>query len=157
MTSGRLIWVGKENRRDPEVALCSRYMERIRPYMKMDQQIIKPYQTGPAEVVRNREGEKVLGLLQDRDFLVVCDERGEQKSSKQLSSFIAAQRHKGVPRMLWLIGGSMGVGDAVRGRADCLLSLTKMTLPHALARALLLEQIYRALTIDAGHPYHHEG
>lgn len=157
MKQGRLIWIGKENRRQPETELCGRYSERIRHYARMDVKVIKPLQTGDVTSIQKREGEKILASVDPGDFLVLCDERGSQMSSGELARFMAQKAGQGGRRVVWLIGGAMGVSDAVRQRANFMLSLSKMTLPHALARVFLLEQIYRALTIQAGHPYHHEG
>lgn len=150
----RLIWVGRENRRDPEAVLCERYRERLRPYTRFDARVIKGVNGQSPDEVRQKEAGKILDALDDRAYVVLCDERGKQWSSPELAKTFQKQAHQGVQ---FVIGGSMGVADAVRNRADFVLSLSRMTLPHALARAVLMEQIYRAFTIAAGHPYHHEG
>ena len=157
MNQGRLIWIGKENRRQPEAELCERYTARIKHYARLDIKIIKPQQTGDLASIQRREAEKILESVDPGDFLVLCDERGKQMSSEALSQFMVDKAGASGRRVVWLIGGAMGVSHAVRQRANFMLSLSKMTLPHALARVFLLEQIYRALTIRAGHPYHHEG
>ena len=87
--------------------------------------------------------------------LVVClDETGKGLSSTALTDWIRLRRDQGVASIAFLIGGPDGHGAAVRERADLTLSLGAMTWPHGLARVLLLEQLYRAATILAGHPYH---
>ncbi|MDJ0838547.1 MAG: 23S rRNA (pseudouridine(1915)-N(3))-methyltransferase RlmH [Acidobacteriota bacterium] len=152
----KLIWVGRENRRDPESELCRRYRERLRPHGRLEETVIKSVQSGNTEETREKESRKILDALDSRDFVVLCDERGKGQSSPELARFLE-QRERDARRPVWIIGGAMGVSAALRQRADFMLSLSKMTLPHALARVVLLEQIYRAFTIKAGHPYHHEG
>lgn len=157
MNQTRLIWIGKENRRQPEAELCERYIARIGHYARMDVKVIKAQQTGDLLSIQKKEGEKILSCVDPTDFLVLLDERGKHLTSEGLSTFITEKASVGSRRIVWLIGGAMGVSDSVRQRANFMLSLSKMTLPHALARVFLCEQIYRALNIRAGHPYHHEG
>ena len=157
MIRHRLIWVGKENKRSPETQLCDRYLQRIGAYAKIDQVVIKAQQSGPPDQIRANEGRKLLSHTPPHDYLVLCDERGRQLSSPALSRLIQERGRAASGTVTWVIGGSLGVCEDLRQRANYVLSLTEMTLPHALARAVLLEQIYRAHTIAANHPYHHEG
>ena len=151
----KLIWVGRV-RRDAEGELCRRYRDRLRGYGRFEEAVIKPIQGGSSDEAREKEGRKILDACDPRDFVVLCDERGKGQSSPALANVLTARERDG-RRPVWIIGGAMGVSEALRQRADFMLSLSEMTLPHALARVLLLEQIYRAFTIKAGHPYHHEG
>jgi 23S rRNA (pseudouridine1915-N3)-methyltransferase len=157
MNQARLIWVGRANRRAPERELCSRYTQRIGHYLRFDEQVVKPMTDRSEEVLRGRESERIRALLADDDYTILCDERGQQLTSQRFADLITHRRQAGTRRLVWVIGGAMGVDVQLRQRANFVLSLSKMTLPHALARVLLLEQLYRALTISAGHPYHHEG
>ena len=88
-------------------------------------------------------------------LMVALDERGEAWSSTELARRLAAWRDTGAT-IAFAIGGADGLGPAVIGRADAVLSLGAMTWPHFLARGMLLEQLYRAQQILAGHPYHRE-
>lgn len=106
------------------------------------------------EAVKNSEGEKLLRLLRPQDVAVVLDARGKAMDSTQLAAWIEQMRMQGKPHLSFLIGGSLGHGDAVVQRADLTLTLSPMTLPHALARLVLLEQLYRAETILRGEAYH---
>ena len=106
---------------------------------------------GPA-VARESEGERLLKKLGD-DFLVLLDERGKALSSVDLSRQLASWQHDGRD-LCFAIGGADGVGDAVRQRAHFCWSLSSLTLPHGLARILCVEQLYRAWSLQAGHPYH---
>jgi 23S rRNA (pseudouridine1915-N3)-methyltransferase len=85
---------------------------------------------------------------------VLCDWRGRQMSSEAFARWIGSQRDRGAQHLILAVGPPDGWSDAAHKRADLLLSLGPMTLPHALARLVLAEQLYRAFTILAGHPYH---
>ena len=89
-----------------------------------------------------------------RDFVIVCDERGKNISSEEFSQQIeiAFVNSKNV---VILIGGAYGFSKEVRARADLVWSFSKLVFPHALARVIVAEQVYRAQEIAAGHPYHH--
>jgi 23S rRNA (pseudouridine1915-N3)-methyltransferase len=87
-------------------------------------------------------------------MLVALDSGGRQMSSPELAAFLEQQMQRGTQELVLAVGPADGWSDAVRGRAQMLLSLGKMTLPHELARVVLAEQIYRAFTILAHHPYH---
>lgn len=86
---------------------------------------------------------------------VVLDERGTQVDSEGLAAWIGEWRARGERQIDWLIGDAHGFDDDDRQAADRVLSLSKLTLPHRMAQVLLVEQLYRAGTILAGHPYHH--
>jgi 23S rRNA (pseudouridine1915-N3)-methyltransferase len=86
--------------------------------------------------------------------VVALDERGAALSSAAFAERLGTWRDGGIPDLAFLIGGADGLADTVRQRAGLVLSLGLMTWPHLLARGLLLEQIYRAQQILAGHPYH---
>lgn len=155
----QLIWVGKAARREPEADLCARYAKRIAATTRFDEKVLKPIQTASLSdaEIRQRESERITAELQPGDYLVLCDERGKQLSSPGFADFLTQRQNQAVRRVVFCIGGAMGVTDSLRQRADFVLSFSQMTLPHALARVMLLEQVYRALCIQSGHPYHHEG
>ena len=89
--------------------------------------------------------------------LVVFDERGRSLSSEAFAERVAAWRDAGCPGLACVIGGPDGLDRRVRDRADLVLSFGALTMPHQIVRALVVEQLYRALTILAGHPYHRAG
>jgi 23S rRNA (pseudouridine1915-N3)-methyltransferase len=89
--------------------------------------------------------------------LVAFDERGRSISSETFAQRVAAWRDAGRPGLACVIGGPDGLDPRVRDRADLILSFGALTLPHQIVRALVVEQLYRALTILAGHPYHRAG
>jgi 23S rRNA (pseudouridine1915-N3)-methyltransferase len=107
----------------------------------------------PAEL-KEREARLILDALPEGARLVALDERGAAWTSRVFADRIAAWRDGGTGVLVFAIGGAEGLGTAVIERADAVLSLGPMTWPHLLARSMLLEQLYRAQQILAGHPYH---
>ena len=99
------------------------------------------------------EGELITAKLSPTEQVVLLDERGKQLTSKSLASKLTDWQSDGRD-LCFIIGGPDGVSDAVRQRADMMWSLSQLTLPHGMARALLSEQLYRAWSLQTGHPYH---
>ena len=108
----------------------------------------------PAETLREREADLLLKALPDAALVVALDERGRQFGSADFASYLLAQRDQGIAELAFVIGGADGLSARVRQRAALVLSLGPMTWPHLLVRGLLAEQLYRAQSILAGHPYH---
>lgn len=108
---------------------------------------------GNAERARDAEGERLLAAIGPDDWVVALDERGKTWSTLQLAEKLETWRMHG-RNVTFLIGGADGLTPQCLERADHVLSLSAMTLPHALVRVVLAEQIYRAWTITIGHPYH---
>jgi len=95
-----------------------------------------------------------LAGMKPRPFTVLLDSRGRQMSSEEFARLLAEHQTRGTQTLLFALGGASGWPEAAVRSADLTLSLGKMTLPHELARVVLLEQLYRAFTILQGHPYH---
>lgn len=104
-----------------------------------------------------REAAALARLIPQGAFLVVLDETGKSFSSADFSSRLGAWRDAGRGDVAFVVGGADGVDGGLKRRADLVLSLGAMTWPHQLARLMLLEQLYRALAILSGHPYHRDG
>ena len=102
------------------------------------------------------EGDLILGEIPQGAHVIALDERGKTETSKSFAARLAAQRDEGVRDLVLVIGGADGLSDAVRARADQLLGFSPLTWPHMLVRVMLTEQLYRALSILANHPYHRE-
>ena len=103
---------------------------------------------------KTAEVEALLAKVPAAHALVCLDPRGKMLSSEELAGALADFRDGGTAGLAILIGGADGLGQTAREKADLVLSLGPMTLPHGLARIILTEQLYRAMTILAGHPYH---
>jgi 23S rRNA (pseudouridine1915-N3)-methyltransferase len=110
----------------------------------------------PSPELKTREAGLILAALPPGARLVALDERGAAWSSIELANRLASWRDAGTGAVAFAIGGADGLGTAVIERADAVLSLGSMTWPHLLVRGMLLEQLYRAQQILAGHPYHRE-
>lgn len=104
--------------------------------------------------VRQIEGERIINALDSKAFVVLLDISGKMLDSVELSQFIDEHTVMGINDFTFVIGGSLGVSDEVRKRADYRLSFSRMTFPHQLMRVILLEQIYRSFRISNNEPYH---
>lgn len=151
-----IIWIGRT--RDKRLAaLVDDYLERARRMQRVD--VVELRDRGGASsergepVVLARETEALLGALEDGDYVVLCDEHGAQLRSEEFASIISHHQRRATRRLVFIIGGYLGVTDEIKGRADRVFALSKMTFTHEMARTLLAEQLYRALTIVNGIPY----
>lgn len=104
--------------------------------------------------IREKEGERILAQIRDGAYVIALAIQGDMLTSEQLAAKIDQLGIGGQSRIVWIIGGSLGLSDAVLARADYQLSFSRMTFPHQLMRVILLEQIYRSYRITAGEPYH---
>jgi len=154
----RILAVGKAGTKRPELALIEEYRQRLTWPLAIQE--VEEKRPLPSAALKKREGELLLAALSatkaGRQIAVVLDERGKNLSSRDFAAKIGAWRDDGVAEIVFVIGGADGHDDAVRSRADLLLSLGALTWPHQLVRVLLAEQIYRAQQILAGHPYHRD-
>jgi 23S rRNA (pseudouridine1915-N3)-methyltransferase len=108
----------------------------------------------PLDIVEVKDEAELLRRLPPRAELWVLDERGQQLSSDELAQAIGGRMRSGLPGVALAIGGADGHSEALRKRATLVWSLGRLTLPHRLARVIVLEQLYRALAIVRGEPYH---
>ena len=104
--------------------------------------------------MKTREGEALLAKIRPGDRVIALTIQGKMMSSEEMAGHIQEMRNGGVGRVVYVIGGSLGLGKNVLERADEEMSMSKMTFPHRLARVMLLEQLYRAEKIIAGERYH---
>lgn len=109
-----------------------------------------------AERQKEAEGEIILSKLQPGDYVVLLDERGKEFSSMEFSSYLEKQMIAGRKRLVFVVGGPYGFSRSVYDRADGKISLSRMTFNHEMVRLFFTEQVYRAMTILRGEPYHHE-
>lgn len=146
-----LIAVGKC--RDAAVkSLFDEYAGRINPRLALIE--VEDKKKPPPPDLKLREGRLILEAIPAGATLVALDEKGKSLDSPAFASRIGKWQDGGVQDLVFCIGGADGLDEAVRQRADLLLSLGALTWPHMLVRVLIAEQIYRAETILSGHPYH---
>ncbi|HEU8936259.1 TPA: 23S rRNA (pseudouridine(1915)-N(3))-methyltransferase RlmH, partial [Streptococcus pneumoniae] len=100
------------------------------------------------------EGQRILSKIADRDFVIVLAIEGKTFFSEELSKQLEETSIKGFSTLTFIIGGSLGLSSSVKNRANLSVSFGRLTLPHQLMRLVLVEQIYRAFTIQQGFPYH---
>ncbi len=145
-----------------ERALMSRYQERLAPLgrsLGLGPLTVFETNSGKRSTGRDRQSDEAAALLAkvpDQAHLIAMDEHGKTRTSEQLAHHIAALRDDGVRDLVLAIGGADGHQSDLLTAANERLSLGPMTLPHELARCILAEQLYRAVTILAKHPYHRE-
>ena len=109
----------------------------------------------PADAAKQAEGKQILAKTQRDEQVVLLDEQGKQLTSQQLAEALSNWQADGRD-LSFIIGGPDGVSAACRERADYTWSLSSLTLPHGMARVLFTEQLYRAWSLLAGHPYHRD-
>lgn len=130
------------------------YVKRLAPWRPVQEQVVKDADACLPEPERiRREGQALERLARADDYLVCLDEHGESMSSSAFAEFLHEISAHAVP--CFALGGAFGLAEAVRARARHTLSLSPMTLPHELARVVLLEQLYRAESILRKSRYHH--
>ncbi|MDE7460527.1 MAG: 23S rRNA (pseudouridine(1915)-N(3))-methyltransferase RlmH [Paramuribaculum sp.] len=135
------------------------YVRRASRYMPVEFVIIpdiKTSRTLDEGVQKEREGAKIIEGLQPGDRVVLLDEHGRQMTSREFAGFIEKSAVVGLKRIVFVIGGPYGFSDEVHRRADSELSLSRMTFSHEMVRLFFAEQVYRAMTILRGEPYHHD-
>ena len=136
---------------------CDEYLTRLRGSLAVALTEIAPAsrRAGGAPQAVARESERLLASLLPADHVVALDERGRQLTTRELAGWLGGRMQQGED-LAFLIGGPDGLAPAVLARSNYTLALSRLTLPHALARVLLTEQLYRAHCILATHPYHRD-
>ncbi|MBQ1564984.1 MAG: 23S rRNA (pseudouridine(1915)-N(3))-methyltransferase RlmH [Clostridia bacterium] len=154
----RIVCVGKLKERYFEDA-CAEFQKRLGRFCTLE--IIElpdekaPESLHPAEedIVRDKEGKRILKAIGAKDFVVALAIDGKQMRSEEFAAFLEEKETEARP-LTFLIGGSLGLSPEVYARANAKLSFSKMTFPHRIARLLLLEQIYRGFKILRNEAYH---
>ena len=132
---------------------CSEYLKRLTRYGKPELIEVDDLPEDGGDMTKKKEGEMILSKIRPDDFVVANCIDGKQMDSVELSEFFREREMYG-SRVVFVIGGSLGLSDEVIRRANKKLSMSKMTFPHQLFRVMLLEQIYRAQKIISGERYH---
>ncbi len=142
------------------------YRKLLRGFVKLDETELKPLSVpDKSPATRTQIQDKEATLLQDklktqlspRGALYLLDEGGIARTTHEWAELVREWESSGAPEIVLCLGSSLGFADSVRRRAKGILSLGPQTLPHELARVVLLEQLYRAWSVTRGHPYHVQG
>lgn len=155
----QLICVGKVREKYLKLGI-EEFEKRLTPYVSLSTVEIRDRGTrnepNEAEIrkILDDEGKDILKRIDPADLVVALDIEGRSMDSVKFSKWLSGFREDGIQNLVMIIGGSHGLSPEVLSRANERLSFSKMTFPHQMMRLILLEQIYRAYRIDAGHPYH---
>ena len=154
-----VITVGKIKEKYLKDAI-SEYSKRLSKYCKLEIIEVADEKTpdNASEVVedsiRSKEAERILKYVKDDAYVITLEIGGKQLSSEELADKIDKIGIQGTSHIIFIIGGSIGLGEEVLKKSNFALSFSKMTFPHQLMRVILLEQIYRSYRIISGEPYH---
>jgi 23S rRNA (pseudouridine1915-N3)-methyltransferase len=152
----RILMVGKTERGFVQDGVAY-YLERLRPFAHVETVEVRAaaHSGRDAGQAVEKESAALLARLPPGDPLILLDERGRELDTREFSAWLTRLGGEAQGVVHFAIGGAYGVGDTVRQHATATLALSRMTLPHQLVRVVLLEQLYRALSLAAGHGYHH--
>ncbi len=154
-----LITVGKIREKYFSMAI-DEYVKRLSRYIKLniielaDEKTPDGASEVEEEIIRSKEGERILKNLKEDSFVITLEIEGQMLSSVELSEKISKIGVSGKGHITFIIGGSLGLAKEVKNKSDFKLSFSKMTFPHQLMRVVLLEQIYRSYRILNNEPYH---
>ena len=149
----RIIAIGKKHEAWVADGI-ERYQKRFKKPFSVEW-VLLPHSAKEGPGARQNESQAILSRLESSDFVVLLDETGTMYDSPALSRQLVSVFEKGGTITL-IVGGAYGVSEEIQSRAQVIWSLSRLVFPHQLVRLLLMEQLYRAQEIAAGHPYHHE-
>ena len=150
----RLITISKEEINGLETAFRE-YCNRINHYTSFEVVNLKPKKTIRPEEQLKEDAAMLLKRILPNDLVVLLDERGTSFNSVEFASFLSGKINGTAKSVLFVIGGAFGFDKVIYERSQQLISLSKMTLPHQLAKVVFAEQLYRAFTIIRNEKYHH--
>lgn len=150
--------VGKTVNRHLE-AMIGDYVGRVKHYVPFAMEVVPELKNAKSltpDLQKEKEGELILRQLREGDFVVLLDENGREYTSVDFSRFLERSQQTLLRRIVFVVGGPYGFSPAVYAMAKERVSLSRMTFSHQMARLLFVEQLYRAMTILRGEPYHHQ-
>jgi 23S rRNA (pseudouridine1915-N3)-methyltransferase len=153
-----LIVVGKTDKKYIIEGIAE-YEKRLLHYCKFEVKVIpdvKNSKSMPGNVQMQKEGELILGAIRTPSEVILLDEKGSEYSSVEFARLIEKKSVTGQRDLIFVIGGPYGFSPEVKSSAAAMLSLSRLTFSHQIVRLIFMEQLYRAMTIIKGEPYHHE-
>lgn len=153
-----LMTIGKTGDKEM-VPLIDRYIDRVRHMAPFEYRVlpdVRVNKNAGTERQKELEGDLLLANIAGGDVVVLLDERGKMPTSRQFAADLDRMMTNTQRNIFFVIGGPYGFSDAVYARADRMMALSAMTLTHEMARLFMAEQVYRAMTILRGMPYHHD-
>jgi 23S rRNA (pseudouridine1915-N3)-methyltransferase len=149
------LFVGKTSEKYLEDGMQI-YLKRLAHYLHFSVAIIPSVsELKNQERKIKKESDSILSKIHEKDFVILLDEKGKEFSSVQLSDYLGKIMVNGTSKIYFIVGGAYGVSEEIKKRANFILSFSKFTITHQMIRILLLEQIYRAMTIIRNERYHH--
>lgn len=153
-----LLVVGKTTDNNINL-LINNYLERLKFYTDFSIQVIPELKNAKNlrfEEQKEKEGELILKQVEDADEVILLDEKGKEYTSVEFSEQVNKRAISGKRKVYFVVGGPYGFSQKVYNRANSLISFSKMTFSHQMIRLFFVEQLYRAMTIIKGEPYHHQ-
>jgi 23S rRNA (pseudouridine1915-N3)-methyltransferase len=151
-----ILAIGKKHEPKLESAILD-YTARLNHYTKCEWKLLEAKITPSLEIeqIKQVESDLIRKQINQKDAVILLDERGSDLTSPALAERIQKLMNSGIQNLVFVIGGAYGVDESLMERADLILSFSKLVFPHQLVRLILIEQLYRAHTILAGEKYHH--
>ena len=131
------------------------YLKRLTNYISLSQGVLALSPAKDKRIAIEEESKSIQSKLLPGDFIVVLDEGGSDVGSRQLAGMFQKWMVNGIGRVVFIIGGPFGISPALKQKANLILSVSKFTFTHQMVRLILVEQIYRAMTIIKNESYHH--
>lgn len=154
----RLLAIGKTD--NPHLqSLIEVYSKRLKHYIKFELEPIPDIKNAKnlsESEQKRKEGELIFSKIEKSDVVILLDEKGKNLNSIEFANYLQKHMNSGVKRIVFLIGGPYGFSPEIYGRANGMLSLSKMTFSHQMVRLFIIEQLYRGFTILRNEPYHHK-
>lgn len=152
----KFLWIGKT--KDPLfLGIEEKYLHRVGwffPTERVTVPDLKKSDPHQQSTQMEREAQSILKKLSAETYVVILDQVGERFTSQELALFMIELQNRATKELAFVVGGHLGIPEKIKGLADRRLALTSLTLPHEMARIILLEQVYRAVSINKGSPYH---
>jgi 23S rRNA (pseudouridine1915-N3)-methyltransferase len=154
----QIITIGKKHDKNLEDFIKD-FEKRIKAHFDLEWTILNSIDDNNKEVQIRKESEKILEILEKaskNSFVILLDENGKEKSTKDLTNLFEEKMNEGIEKIIFIIGGAFSVSEDIFKKSDFVLSLSKLVFPHQLVRVILIEQIYRCVSILKNGKYHHE-
>lgn len=154
----QIITIGKKHDKNIE-DFISDFEKRIKANFDLSWTIIASQDDSNKERQKEKEGIKIIEILEKENknnFIILLDEKGKEKSTLELSNIFEEKMNIGIDKIIFIIGGAFGINERVKEKANLVMSLSKLVFPHQLVRVILVEQIYRCISIFKNGKYHHQ-
>jgi len=150
-----LLVIGSTKGKHLQVGI-DEYQKKINKYLKYNINTLKVKKYQKKEEILSAECDQILNYISEGDYLILLDEKGSQYTSQAFAGQLQALFNKGMKKIVFVIGGAFGFEDKVYERSNMQISLSSLTFNYDMVRLIFTEQLYRALTILSGHPYHND-